>query len=291
MSYILQLKNLTHIYSKGTPFEHKALDRINLNIEKGEFISLIGHTGSGKSTLIQHLNGLLQPTSGSVLFDGQDIFADKKRLRSIRFKVGLLFQYPEYQLFGETVAEDVAFGPVNMGLNNYEISKRVDSALRLVGLSPDIGRLSPFELSGRQKRRVAMAGVLAMQPEVLVLDEPTAGLDPRAHDEILELVRRLHKKYGTTIILVTHSMEDAANMSERICIMKDSKIFADGSAHEIFGNPDILTQSGLTLPVVTQVLYRLRERGINIDTSCCTVQQAAEALVSYRREISSCSKI
>ena len=201
---ILQVKNLSHVYSAGTPFEHKALDSVNLSVADGEFVALLGHTGSGKSTLIQHLNGLLRPSSGSVLFHGKDIFLNKADLRSVRFRIGLLFQYPEYQLFGETVAEDVAFGPANMGLDNFEISRRVETALRTVGLPPDIGSRSPFELSGGQKRRVAIAGVVAMEPEVLILDEPTAGLDPRSHDEILELIRRLHRKRGTTIVLVTH---------------------------------------------------------------------------------------
>lgn len=280
---IIQLQNLTHIYSQGTPFQHKALDNINLSIERGEFLALIGHTGSGKSTLIQHLNGLLKPTRGHVLFDGKDIFEDKKRLRSIRFKAGLLFQYPEYQLFGETVAEDVAFGPANMGLDNYEISRRVDNALRLVGLSAEIGRKSPFELSGGQKRRVAIAGILAMEPEVLILDEPTAGLDPRAHDEILELVRRLHRKNGTTIVLVTHSMEDAANMADRLCVMKEGRLLMTGEPSEIFRQADALEQCGLALPATMQVLRRIRERGINVDASCYTIEQAAAALLAYRK--------
>ncbi len=280
---ILHLRNLTHVYSQGTPFEHRALDGINLSVEKGEFIALIGHTGSGKSTLIQHLNGLLKPSSGKVYLDGRDIFADKAKLRSVRFRVGLLFQYPEYQLFGETVAEDVAFGPANMGLNQYEVSHRVEEALRMVGLPSDIGGKSPFELSGGQKRRVAIAGVLAMQPEVLVLDEPTAGLDPRSHDEILELIRRLHRKNGTTILLVTHSMEDAANMADRLCVMKEGRLLMTGTPEEIFRQADVIQQSGLALPAVTQVMLNLRRRGIPVDTGCYTIEQAAAALVAYRK--------
>ena len=267
---ILQVRNLTHLYSVGTPFEHKALDNVNLSIERGEFVALIGHTGSGKSTLIQHLNGLLRPTRGSVLFNGKHIFESKARLRDVRFHVGLLFQYPEYQLFGETVEEDVAFGPGNMGLDNYEINRRVENALRLVGLSADVAAHSPFDLSGGQKRRVAIAGVLAMEPEVLILDEPTAGLDPRAHDEILELIRRLHRKRGTTIILVTHSMDDAARMADRLCVMKKGSLFLTGKPEEIFQHAEALEQSGLALPQVTQVMQELARRGIGINPACYT---------------------
>lgn len=280
---ILQVKNLTHLYSVGTPFEHKALDTVNLSIERGEFVALIGHTGSGKSTLIQHLNGLLRPTRGSVLFNGKDIFESKARLRDVRFHVGLLFQYPEYQLFGETVEEDVAFGPGNMGLDNYEINRRVENALRLVGLSADVAAHSPFDLSGGQKRRVAIAGVLAMEPEVLILDEPTAGLDPRAHDEILELIRRLHRKRGTTIILVTHSMDDAARMADRLCVMKEGSLFLTGKPEEIFQHAEALEQSGLALPQVTQVMQELARRGIGINPACYTVEQAAQAILAYRK--------
>jgi energy-coupling factor transport system ATP-binding protein len=280
---ILEVKNLSHVYSVGTPFEHKALDNVNLSVSRGEFVALLGHTGSGKSTLIQHLNGLLRPTSGSVLFNGKDIFQNKSGLRSVRFRIGLLFQYPEYQLFGETVEEDVAFGPGNMGLDNYEINRRVESALRMVGLSADIASRSPFELSGGQKRRVAIAGVLAMEPEVLILDEPTAGLDPRAHDEILELIRRLHRKRGTTILLVTHSMDDAARMADRLCVMKQGRLFLSGAPQEIFQHTEELEASGLALPQVTQVMQELRRRGIDIDSACYTVEQAAQAILAYRK--------
>ena len=280
---ILQVKNLSHVYSAGTPFEHKALDSVNLSVADGEFVALLGHTGSGKSTLIQHLNGLLRPSSGSVLFHGKDIFLNKADLRSVRFRIGLLFQYPEYQLFGETVAEDVAFGPANMGLDNFEISRRVETALRTVGLPPDIGSRSPFELSGGQKRRVAIAGVVAMEPEVLILDEPTAGLDPRSHDEILELIRRLHRKRGTTIVLVTHSMEDAARMADRLCIMKNGSLFLTGAPADIFRHAEALESSGLALPMVTQIMHELNRRGIAVDPGCYTIEQAAEALLAYRK--------
>lgn len=280
---ILEVRNLTHIYSPHTPFEHRALNNVSLSVKRGEFVALLGQTGSGKSTLIQHLNGLLRPTSGSVLFNGKDIFSSKKRLRSVRFRVGLLFQYPEYQLFGETISEDVAFGPTNMGLDNFEITRRVDSALRMVGLSPEIAGRSPFELSGGQKRRAAIAGIIAMEPDVLVLDEPTAGLDPRAHDEILELVRRLHRKRGTTILLVTHSMEDAAKMADRLCVMKGGELLVSGAPEEVFRHTQLLQSSGLTLPLATQVMCRLAERGLMVDTSCYTLEQAAQALVAYRK--------
>ena len=220
---ILQIKNLTHIYSAGTPFEHKALDNVNLTVERGEFVALIGHTGSGKSTLIQHLNGLLRPTRGSVLFDGQDIFESKSRLRTVRFHVGLLFQYPEYQLFGETVEEDVAFGPGNMGLDNFEINRRVENALRLVGLPADVASRSPFDLSGGQKRRVAIAGVLAMEPDVLILDEPTAGMDALSRRQMWNLLRKLNGK-NLTILLTTHYMEEAQNLCSRVALMDHGKL-------------------------------------------------------------------
>lgn len=280
---ILQVKNLSHVYSAGTPFEHKALDNVNLSIDRGEFVALLGHTGSGKSTLIQHLNGLLRPTSGSVLFNGKDIFESKARLRAVRFRIGLLFQYPEYQLFGESVEEDVAFGPGNMGLDNYEINRRVETALRTVGLPPDIASRSPFELSGGQKRRVAIAGVIAMEPEVLILDEPTAGLDPRAHDEILELIRRLHRKRGTTIVLITHSMDDAARMADRLCVLKEGSLFLSGKPQDIFQHAEALEASGLALPQVTQVMQELIRRGIAVDPACYTIEQAAQAILAYRK--------
>ena len=280
---ILQVQGLFHVYSAGTPFERKALDDVNLTINRGEFVALLGHTGSGKSTLVQHLNGLLRPTSGTVLFNGQNIFATKARLHDVRFHIGLLFQYPEYQLFGETVGEDVAFGPANMGLDNTEISRRVERALRMVGLPSDIGDRSPFELSGGQKRRVAIAGVIAMEPEVLILDEPTAGLDPRAHDEILELVRRLHRQRGTTIVLVTHSMDDAAKMADRLCLMKQGHLFLTGAPEDIFRHADALESSGLALPVVTQIMRELNRRGIAVNPACYTLEQAAAALVAYRK--------
>ncbi len=280
---ILQVDNLSHVYSVGTPFEHDALRDVSLTVKRGEFIALLGHTGSGKSTLVQHLNGLLRPTSGTVRFNGQDIFASKTMLHNVRFHIGLLFQYPEYQLFGETVGEDVGFGPANMGLGNAEISRRVENALRMVGLPTDIGSRSPFELSGGQKRRVAIAGVIAMEPEVLILDEPTAGLDPRAHDEILELIRRLHRKCGTTILLVTHSMEDAAKMADRLCVMKQGSLLLSGTPEEIFRHADALESSGLALPVVTQIMRQLNQRGIAVNPACYTLEQAAAALVAYRK--------
>ena len=279
----IQVEHLTHTYMTDSPFAATALEDVSLTIEDGELIGLLGHTGSGKTTLVQHLNGLLRPTSGTVLFNGQDIFATKARLHDVRFHIGLLFQYPEYQLFGETVGEDVAFGPANMGLDNTEISRRVERALRMVGLPSDIGDRSPFELSGGQKRRVAIAGVIAMEPEVLILDEPTAGLDPRAHDEILELVRRLHRQRGTTIVLVTHSMDDAAKMADRLCLMKQGHLFLTGAPEDIFRHADALESSGLALPVVTQIMRELNRRGIAVNPACYTLEQAAAALVAYRK--------
>lgn len=221
---ILEVHDLSHVYSKGTPFEQKALDHVNLNVERGEFLAIIGHTGSGKSTLIQHLNGLLRPTDGQVLLHGKNIFASDCDIRRVRFRIGLVFQYPEYQLFEETVGKDIAYGPTNMGLDAAEIERRVAQAMEDVGLDVSLRDKSPFELSGGQKRRVALAGVVAMQPEILVLDEPTAGLDPAGRREMFELIRRLHDLHGTTIVLVTHSMEDAARMADRLVVMQNGRV-------------------------------------------------------------------
>ena len=280
---ILEVHDLSHVYSKGTPFEQKALDHVNLNVERGEFLAIIGHTGSGKSTLIQHLNGLLRPTDGQVLLHGKNIFAADSDIRHVRFRIGLVFQYPEYQLFEETVGKDIAYGPTNMGLDAAEIERRVAQAMEDVGLDGSLRDKSPFELSGGQKRRVALAGVVAMQPEILVLDEPTAGLDPAGRREIFALIRRLHDVHGTTIVLVTHSMEDAARMADRLVVMQNGRVFLSGKPEEVFARADELEQAGLTVPQVTKILLELKKRGIPVDTGCYTIEQAAAQLLAYKQ--------
>lgn len=279
---ILDVRSLSHVYSKGTPFEQKALDHVSLQVMQGEFIAIIGHTGSGKSTLIQHLNGLLKPTGGQVFFRGQDMFAKSTNLRSMRFHIGLVFQYPEYQLFEETVEQDIAYGPMNMGLEHDEITRRVQDALEAVGLPQDISDKSPFELSGGQKRRVALAGVIAMQPEILILDEPTAGLDPAGREEMFDLIRDLHEKRGTTVILVTHSMEDAARVASRLVVMKHGKIFMTGTPAEVFSRAEELEQSGLTVPQVTRIMLELQKRGLPVKANCFTIEQAMVQLLACR---------
>ena len=279
---ILDVRGLSHVYSKGTPFEQKALDHVSLQVMQGEFIAIIGHTGSGKSTLIQHLNGLLKPTGGQVFFHGQDMFAKSANLRNIRFQIGLVFQYPEYQLFEETVEQDIAYGPMNMGLEHDEITRRVQDALEAVGLPQDISDKSPFELSGGQKRRVALAGVIAMQPEILILDEPTAGLDPAGREEMFDLIRDLHEKHGTTVILVTHSMEDAARVASRLVVMKHGKIFMTGTPAEVFSRAEELEQSGLTVPQVTKIMLELQKRGLSVKANCFTIEQAMVQLLACR---------
>ena len=281
---VLEVRDLSHIYSKGTPFEQKALDHVNLSVEQGEFLAVIGHTGSGKSTLIQHLNGLLRPTEGDVLLHGKSIFASDNDLRSVRFHIGLVFQYPEYQLFEETIAKDIAYGPTNMGLDAAEIERRVTQAMEDVGLDASLHDKSPFELSGGQKRRVALAGVVAMQPEILVLDEPTAGLDPAGRREMFDLIRRLHDLHGTTIVLVTHSMEDAARMADRLVVMKKGQVFMTVTPETVFAQAEALEQAGLTVPQVTKILLELKKRGISVDTGCYTVEQAVKQLFAYKQQ-------
>ena len=279
---ILDVRSLSHVYSKGTPFEQKALDHVSLQVMQGEFIAIIGHTGSGKSTLIQHLNGLLKPTGGQVFFRGQDMFAKSTNLRSMRFHIGLVFQYPEYQLFEETVEQDIAYGPMNMGLEHDEITRRVQDALEAVGLPQDIRDKSPFELSGGQKRRVALAGVIAMQPEILILDEPTAGLDPAGREEMFDLIRDLHEKRGTTVILVTHSMEDAARVASRLVVMEHGRILMTGTPAEVFSRAEELEQAGLTVPQVTKIMLELQKRGLPVKANCFTVEQAMIQLLACR---------
>lgn len=279
MEHIIEVKNLSHTYSFDTPFEHIALENMNFNVNRGEILGIIGHTGSGKSTLIQHLNGLLRPTSGEVLFNGRDIWSDKAFTREVRFRVGLVFQYPEYQLFEETVERDIAFGPTNMGLSPDEVKVRVLEAAKSVGLKEKHLSKSPFELSGGQKRRVALAGVIAMRPEVLILDEPTAGLDPQGRAEILSYIKNYNKETGATIIFVTHSMEDIAATVSRIIVLEKSQILMTGTPHEIFARAEILEKAGLTIPHVTQVMAKLKALGVDIDPAIYTVDDAVRALL------------
>ena len=274
MKPILEAKNLTYIYSAGTPFEHKALDDISFSVERGEFIGIIGHTGSGKSTLMQQLNGLLKPTSGTVLLDGQDIWSDKKLTRQARFRVGLVFQYPEYQLFEETVYKDIAFGPKNMGLSAEEVDRRVREAAGFVGLTEQQLEVSPFDLSGGQKRRVAIAGVIAMEPEVLILDEPTAGLDPVGRSEILGNIQSYRKAKNATIMMVSHSMEDVARLTDRLLVMNGSKLAMDAPPAQVFIHAEELTQMGLNIPQVTQVFLELKKLGLDVK-NVYTIEQAA----------------
>ena len=280
MEAIIETKQLSHIYSAGTPFERGALLDVDFTAYKGEYLGIIGHTGSGKSTLIQHLNGLLKPTSGQVLFQGQDIWSDPKLTRLTRFQVGLVFQYPEYQLFEETVYKDIAFGPRNMGLDEKEIDRRVREAAYFVGLRDDQLDNSPFELSGGQKRRVAIAGVIAMEPKVLILDEPTAGLDPVGVESILGNIRDYHQVHNATIILVSHSMEEVARTVDRLVVVNDGHIPFQGAPREVFQHGDELERMGLGVPQMTRVFHRLRAMGVDIDPSVYTIDQAKAVILS-----------
>ena len=277
MKPILEVKNLNYIYSVGTPFEHQALENISFSVEPGEFIGIIGHTGSGKSTLMQQLNGLLKPTSGEVLLDGVDIWSDKKLTRQARFRVGLVFQYPEYQLFEETVYRDIAFGPKNMGLSEEEVDRRVREAAGFVGLTPAQLEVSPFDLSGGQKRRVAIAGVIAMEPEVLILDEPTAGLDPVGRAEILGNIEAYRNAKNATIMMVSHSMEDVARLTDRLLVMNGSRLAMDASPAEVFRHAEELVQMGLNIPQVTQVFLHLKKLGLDVG-NVYTIEQAASEI-------------
>ena len=279
MEPILQIEHLTHTYSAGTPFQRSAVDDMNLSMMDGEFLGIIGHTGSGKSTLIQHLNGLLKPTSGRILLQGKDIWADPKKIRDVRFQVGLVFQYPEYQLFEETVYKDIAFGPKNMGLDEADIDRRVRDAAAFVGLTEAMLDKSPFELSGGQKRRVAIAGVIAMEPKVLVLDEPTAGLDPRGRDDILARIQDYHRAKNASVVLVSHSMEEIARNVDRIVVLSDSHVFLEGTPRQVFARADELEQVGLDIPQVTKVALALRRRGLPVDTAVYTVEALRDALL------------
>ena len=276
----IKIENLTHVYMPKTPFEKKALDNVNLVIEDGEFLALIGHTGSGKSTLIQHLNGLLEPSSGKILVDDINLTDKETKLTDIRKKIGLVFQYPEYQLFEETIEKDIAFGPNNLGLSQGEVSDRVKKAMEMVGLDYEIYKdVSPFDLSGGQKRRVAIAGVIAMEPKVLILDEPTAGLDPKGRDDILEQIKILHEKYKMTIVLVSHSMEDVGKLAERIVVMNKGKVALMGKPADVFREVEILEEIGLAVPQVTYLMRELKKKGFNVSDEIFTVEQGSKEIL------------
>ena len=279
---MIKTENLTYTYSPGTPFEKVAINNINLEIEEGEMVGVIGHTGSGKSTLIQHFNGLVKPTSGKIYIDGKDIWSDQVKIRDVRFQVGLVFQYPEYQLFEETVYKDIAFGPKNMGLDDKEIDKRVREAAEFVGLPADALDKSPFELSGGQKRRVAIAGVIAMRPEVLILDEPSAGLDPAGRSAMLKNIREYHEATGSTVVLVSHSMDEIAENVERILVLADAGVVMAGTPHEVFSRSEELEAVGLSVPQVTKVAMELKKRGVEIDGAVYTVEALRDALLKLK---------
>jgi len=287
MEPILQVHNLNYIYSMGTPFQHQALEDVSFCVNRGEFIGVIGHTGSGKSTLMQQLNGLLKPTSGQILLDGKDIWSDKKLTRQARFRVGLVFQYPEYQLFEETVYKDIAFGPRNMGLSDEETDRRVREAAAIVGLTEQQLQVSPFDLSGGQKRRVAIAGVIAMEPEILILDEPTAGLDPRGREEILRNIEDYRKKNNATVMMVSHSMDDVARLTERLLVLNGSHLAMDGTPEEVFARAEELMAMGLNIPQVTRVFLELKALGLDVPL-VYTTEQAVAVLKSIKGGSASC---
>lgn len=281
---ILETQNLTYKYSVGTPFEKVAIEDISISVEKGDFIGIIGHTGSGKSTLVQHLNGLLKPTSGTILLDGKDIHSDKNFTRQARFKVGLCFQYPEYQLFENTVYEDIAFGPKNMKLSKEEINERVHRAAEFVGVRNDMLQKSPFDLSGGEKRRVAIAGVMAMQPEILILDEPSAGLDPKGRKVISEMIEQYRKNTGSTVIVVSHSMEDVAESADKVLVMNRGKVEYFASVDEVFSNAEHLVEIGLNVPEITKVFLALKKQGYDVRTDIYSVNEAKAELLRLFKE-------
>ena len=287
MEPILQVQNLNYIYSIGTPFQHQALEDVSFTVNRGEFIGIIGHTGSGKSTLMQQLNGLLKPTSGKILLDGQDIWSDKKLTRQARFRVGLVFQYPEYQLFEETVYQDIAYGPKNMGLSTDEIDRRVRESAAIVGLTEEQLKVSPFDLSGGQKRRVAIAGVIAMEPEVLILDEPTAGLDPKWRAAILKNIEDYRRKHNATIMMVSHSMDDVARLTDRLLVLNGSHLAMDGTPAEVFARAEELVAMGLNIPQVTRAFLELKAMGLDVEP-VYTIDQAVRALKAIKGGGSPC---
>ena len=288
MKPIIRVDNLTHTYGQDTPFCRSAVKGVSLDIMEGEFLGIIGHTGSGKSTLIQHLNGLLQPTGGKIYLEDRDIWADPKKIRDVRFQVGLVFQYPEYQLFEETVYKDISFGPKNMGLSQQEIDRRVRDAAAFVGLDESLLDKSPFELSGGQKRRVAIAGVIAMEPRVLILDEPSAGLDPAGRRSLLENIRAYHRQKGTTVVMVSHSMDEVAENVDRIIVLADAGVVMSGTPHEVFSRAEELVAVGLNVPQVTRVAMELRRRGVAIDPAVYTVAELRQALSALKGGKATC---
>ena len=281
---IIKTENLTYIYGDGTPFRKVAVDDVNLEIDEGEMVGIIGHTGSGKSTLIQHFNGLLKPTSGSVLIDGERLWDDKSKLRPVRFKVGLVFQYPEYQLFEETCYKDIGFGPKNMGLDNAEVDRRIKETAKMVGITADLLDKSPFELSGGQKRRVAIAGVMAMEPKVLILDEPASGLDPKGRDQILGLIKEYHREKKNTVLLVSHSMEDIAKNVSKILVMNKAKLYCYDDTRTVFHRAAQLEEMGLAVPQITRVFNRLKAMGLDIGDDVYTTKYAKELLLKLLAE-------
>ena len=283
MEPILQVKDLTHTYGAGTPFQRSAVEHMSFDVNEGEFLGIIGHTGSGKSTLIQHLNGLLQPTAGEILLRGKNIWAEPKKIREVRFKVGRVFQYPEYRLFEETVYKDIAFGPTNQGKTGDELDHAVREAAKLVGIRDDQLEKSPFELSGGQKRRVALAGVLAMEPEVLVLDEPTAGLDPAGRENLMANIRDYHRNKGKTIILVSHSMDEIARNVDRILVLKNAHVLMQGTPAEVFARGEELLSAGLDVPQITRIAMELKRRGVDIDPAVYTVEALERQLLALRK--------
>ena len=277
---IISVENLTHTYGAHSPFEKHAIRGVTLDIEQGELLGIIGHTGSGKSTLIQHLNGLLRPNDGRVLLDGKDIWEKPKEIRAVRFRVGMVFQYPEHQLFEDTIYKDIAFGPKNMGLDEAEVDRRVRQAAAYVGLDEALLDKSPFDLSGGEKRRAAIAGVMAMEPEVLILDEPTAGLDPRGREQILSMIQDYRNTRGTTVLLVTHSMEDVARVADRVLVMADGQVAMLDTVEAVFSRAEELEAIGLTVPAVTKTLLLLQRAGVAVDTAAYTVEQATAQILS-----------
>ena len=281
---ILKIENLSYTYNEGLPGATKALDNVNLEIEEGTFVGVIGHTGCGKSTLISHLNGLTKPQQGAIYLDGKNIWTEYDNIRDVRFNVGLVFQYPEYQLFEETIYKDIAFGPKNMGLSDEEVDKRVKMAAKFVGIPESALQGSPFDLSGGQKRRVAIAGIIAMQPRVLVLDEPCAGLDPEGRELILSQVKNYHKTTGGTVILVSHSMEDIANYADKVLVMENGKVYNYANTEEIFQDAENLSKMGLGIPDITKVFLKLKEMGVDIDTDVYTIPYAVKTLLKYKEK-------